>query len=100
MDLLTWRALIAGALSDLYGIVGEARHHDILIKQDLLPALEAVIRIQPEDCDIFISSLVNYSFALSDHLGREYDVSGYVRVEKLSPYLGMVVSKNLISSMD
>lgn len=95
IDLLTWRTLINSALADLYGIVGEARHYDILAKQQKPPALDAVIRIMPEDKDVFLTSLASYNLSLRDHLGLEYDVTASITVKKSSPYLGQLVTSDL-----
>lgn len=95
IDLLTWRTLITNALADMYGIVGEARHFDILAKQQKTPALDAVIRVMPEDKDVFITSLASYNFSLSDHLGQEYDVTASITVKNSSPYLGLLVTSEL-----
>lgn len=95
IDLLTWRTLISNALAELYGIVGEARHFDILAKQQKPPALDAVIRIAPEDKDVFVTSLASYNFDLSGHLGREYDVTASIKVKNSSPYLGQLVTSDL-----
>lgn len=75
--------------------MGEARHYDILAKQQKPPALDAVIRIMPEDKDVFLTSLASYNFSLKDHLGLEYDVTASITVKKSSPYLGQLVTSDL-----
>lgn len=66
-----------------------------MAKQQKPPALDAVIRIAPEDKDVFVTSLASYNFDLSGHLGREYDVTASIKVKNSSPYLGQLVTSDL-----
>lgn len=54
-----------------------------------------MIRIVPEDKDVFVTSLASFNFALSDHLGLEYDVNASIKVKNSSPYLGQLVTSDL-----
>lgn len=90
VDLLTWRSIVGNALFGMYGLVGQARHFDVLVKQRSMPALKCIIRIQNEDSEVFATSISNYSFALGDYLGSELDMSARVLVVALLAYLGMV----------
>lgn len=89
-DLLTWRSLVSNALSDFYGIVGLARHFDILAKLESQPGLECIIRIQKPDLEVFSTSMSNYSFALGDFFGSSHTMSGRVLVVSHLDFLGMV----------
>lgn len=91
VDVLTWRRLISGAMTELYGIVGNARHYDILGHQSSLPSKSALIRVQREDEQNFLNALAAYSFAMSDHFGSEYDVPAYILVKKSTNYLSELV---------
>lgn len=90
VDLLTWKSIVSTALFTLYGLVGQARHFDVLVKQKTMPALKCIIRVQPEDAEVFATSLSSHSFGLGDYFGSELELSGRVRVVSLLPYLGMV----------
>ncbi|KAM9910853.1 hypothetical protein OXX69_004084 [Metschnikowia pulcherrima] len=96
IDLLTWRSILVHALGELYGLLGEASHFDIFVKQTKRPALEAVVRIQAADLDRYITSLSNFSCSLSDYLGQEYPFGAYARVSAHSPFLGMVSDEALV----
>ncbi|OBA20645.1 hypothetical protein METBIDRAFT_43253 [Metschnikowia bicuspidata var. bicuspidata NRRL YB-4993] len=96
VDLLTWRSMLTHALGQLYGLLGEASHFDVLVKQTQKPAVEAVVRIQEADVHRFCTSLLNYSCCLSDYLGQEYPVSAYARVVDRLPFLGVVVDETLV----
>lgn len=96
MDLLTWRALVSHSLSDLYGLLGEARHFDILVHTKTPPSLSAVIRIHSEDETVFRNSLTYYSFRLDNFLGRDYAYGGNVKVVAHLPYLGALADRSLL----
>lgn len=90
VDLLTWRSLVSTALVDFYGLVGQARHFDILTHEKTRPGLQSIIRIQKEDVDVFCTSINNYSFGLGDYFGSKYTMNGRVVVAEQLAFLGMV----------
>ncbi|SGZ50186.1 CIC11C00000003257 [Sungouiella intermedia] len=90
VDLLTWRSLVSTALVDFYGLVGQARHFDILTHEMTRPGLQSIIRIQKEDVDVFCTSINNYSFGLGDYFGSKYTMNGRVVVAEQLAFLGMV----------
>lgn len=96
IELLTWRFTIMKCLNDLYGISGEARYFDILVKQTQAPAMEAIIRIYAEDKDMFKNSFSSYSGFLSDYIAKGYDSMFYVRVVDELPFLGALADESLV----
>ncbi|QFZ27282.1 putative mitochondrial zinc maintenance protein [Clavispora lusitaniae] len=97
VDLLTWRSLIQHCLFALYGIVGEARHFDILMRQSSSPALDCIVRIQQEDEEMFLKCFANYSFALNNYFGQKYDgVNARICVKNHSAFLGALPSIELV----
>lgn len=95
VDLLTWRSLINRALRELNGIIGEARHFDILLKSDD-GGLRSVIRIQSEDAITFAESLEHSTFGLDEYLGQDYPFSARVMVNRSLANLGLLVEQNMI----
>lgn len=73
----------------LYGVVGEARHFDVL--QRLNTAPRAIIRVHPSDGDLFAASFMAYAFKLNRHLGDRYYTEACIRVVKRAGFLGLVV---------
>lgn len=97
VDLLTWRSVLQSSLFSLYGIMGEARHFDILMKQKPSPSLDCIIRVQHEDEELFLSCIANYSFELDSYFGQKYTgVNARVRVKDHLSFLGALPSIDLI----
>ncbi|CUM46112.1 unnamed protein product [Debaryomyces fabryi] len=94
IDWITWKSIILSSLGKLYGLIGEASHFDILQLQETRPAMKLIIRIQHEDKDKFISSLMAFTFKLSKFIGGDYDVNCYIRVNKNNDHLGLVLDKS------
>lgn len=96
IDDLTWKTLITNSLRLFHGIRGEACHFDILQKNSNKPQIKVIIRTQVEDKNIFITSLMNYTFSLSSHLGSEYHTNGYMKVNSQGDFLGVVADNSFI----
>lgn len=96
VDLLTWRAIIEQALTEMYGISGLARHYDLMVKQTNKPALSAIVRVVPDDVKVFATSLAGFSCNLADFLGREYDVNATVAFVDDAAFLGLLADQLLI----
>lgn len=94
IDKVVWKTIILASLGKLYGLVGEASHFDVLQNRGLL----AIIRIQLNDKDKFMSSLMSYTFNLvkysSDMMNE--DVNAYIKVNKCHNFLGLVYDPRLV----
>lgn len=89
IDAITWKTLVFSSMKALYGIVGEARHFDVL--QRLKSAPRAIIRVHRDDADLFVASFMAYAFKLNRHLGDTYFTEACIRVAKRAAFLGLVV---------
>lgn len=97
VDLLAWRSVLQGSLFSLYGIIGEARHFDILSKQKNEPSLDCIIRVQHEDEEMFLSCLANYSFELDRYFGQKYTgLNARITVKGHLAYLGALATFDFV----
>lgn len=94
IDWITWKSIVLSGLGKLYGLIGEASHFDILQLQETRPAIKLIIRIQQEDKEKLINSLMAFTFKLSKFIGGDYDVNCYVRVNKNNDHLGLVLDQS------
>lgn len=89
--------MIQASLFSLYGIVGEARHFDILMKQKNSPSLDCIVRVQSEDEELFSSCIANYSLELDSFFGQKYTgVNARIRVKEHLAFLGALHSIDLV----
>lgn len=96
VDLLTWRSLINRALRELHGIIGEARHFDLLLKSQQDGGLHSVVRIQSDDAVTFTESLEHSTFGLDEYLGQDFPFSARVMVKRSLANLGSLIDQNMI----
>lgn len=81
---------MSNSLVEFYGLMGDARHFDILVVEASRPSLQCIVRIQKDDREMFCTSINNYSFGLGDFFGLKYSMNGRVAVAAQLAYLGMV----------
>lgn len=82
----------------MHGLMGQARHYDILVKQMRRPALMVVCRIERADLKFFVTSLALFGFRLSDFLGGEFDVGASVAVVDDAFHLGLLAAPQLVNT--
>lgn len=82
---------------EFHGLIGQARHYDVLVKQTSKPALSALLRIVHDDLGVFTTSLAGFSFRLGEFLGREYDASATISITQHAPHLSLLADQLLVN---
>lgn len=85
------------ALSEMYGLMGLARHYDVFVRQTQKPALAAILRIQKQDLEVFSTSFAGFNFSLADYLGRQYNFNASVAVVDQAASLSLLGSEDFIN---
>lgn len=94
VDYVAVKLIIGAALGKLHGLIGEALHFDVLQVLQSKPA-KLLVRIEAEDDEKFVGSLMAFTFNLSK-FGGNRDVSCYVRVNKVAPHIGLVLDSDFV----
>jgi hypothetical protein len=94
VDYVAVKLIIGTALGKLHGLIGEALHFDVLQVLKSKPA-KLLVRIEAEDDEKFVSSLMAFTFNLSK-FGGNRDVSCYVRVNKVASHIGLVLDSDFV----
>lgn len=92
LDFISLKSIITASLGKLYGLIGEASPLDILE----IRSRKLIIRIQPQDSEKFRNSFLSFTFNSSKFGISTSEVNCYVRVNKSSAHLGLVVDDDFI----